>query len=103
MTTVTQLSRRTRVEDCPFCSRHLALTFHHLIPRKLHRRNAFRRRFSREQLGRGIYICRDCHDAIHERYSEIELAKRFYSPQALSDDPGLTRHFCWLGRQRRAR
>ena len=95
-------SRRSRVGLCPFCRRHLLLTFHHLIPRKLHRRKHYRRHYSREALGRGIYICRDCHDGIHSAYSEAELGARFNTPQRIAEDPSLQRHFAWLSRQRRA-
>ena len=99
---VTRATRRTVSGDCPFCHRALPLTFHHLVPRKVHRRPRYRRRFSREQLALGIYICRDCHDAIHRTYDELALATRFDSPQSLADDPPLARHFAWLARQRRA-
>lgn len=79
----------------------MALTFHHLIPKKVHRRQRYRRRFSREQLALGIYLCRDCHDGIHATYSEGELAGALSSPEALAADPVLARHFAWVGRQRR--
>ena len=98
---VVQFSRRGGSGPCPFCRRQLPLTFHHLIPRKLHRRSHYRRSYSRERLGRGIYICRDCHDGIHRTYTEAELAKHYDSPRALAEDPALRRHFLWLSRQRR--
>jgi hypothetical protein len=79
----------------------LPLTFHHLVPRKMHRRARFKRHYSREELARGIYVCRDCHDGIHRTYSEQELAKRFTSPEDLLADPQLNRHFSWVARQRR--
>ena len=66
---VTNASRRRETGPCPFCGRRLALTFHHLIPKKVHRRARYRRRFSREELALGIYLCRDCHDGIHATYS----------------------------------
>ena len=98
------LYRRARTDgECPLCDRHLALTFHHLIPRKLHRRKHYRRHYAREVLARGIYICRDCHDGIHSTYSEMELARERATPEALLADPALSRHFAWIGRQRRRR
>jgi hypothetical protein len=78
----------------------LALTFHHLIPRKLHRRARFRKRYSREYLNRGIDICRQCHDGIHDRYDEMRLYRDFSSPGELAADPELRRHFDWVARQR---
>ena len=71
------------------------------MPRKMHRRPRFKRRYTRQELARGIYICRDCHDFVHHSYSEQELAGRLSTPQALADDPVLQRHFSWLQRQRR--
>ena len=98
---VTNASRRRETGPCPFCGRRLALTFHHLIPKKVHRRARYRRRFSREELALGIYLCRDCHDGIHATYSEVELATALSSPEALAGDSVLARHFAWVGRQRR--
>lgn len=99
--TVTNVFRRREAGPCPFCGRRLALTFHHLIPKKVHRRSRYRRRFSREELALGIYLCRDCHDGIHATYSEVELAEALSSPEALASDSVLARHFTWVGRQRR--
>ena len=65
----------------------------------MHRRPHFRKRFSKEELQRGIMICRQCHDGIHRTYSEMQLAKQFNSLQALIDDATLARHFEWVGKQ----
>ena len=88
---------------CPFCQREVALTFHHLIPRKVHRRPRFKRRFTRDELRRGISICRLCHDGIHQRYDEMRLALEFSTVEALQRDASLARHFAWVARQRRAK
>ena len=98
---ITFATRRSVVGPCPFCQRPQPLTFHHLIPRKLHRRRRYQRNFSRESLRRGIYTCRDCHDAIHRTYDEQQLAAAYASPAAIDSDPVLRRHFTWLSRQRR--
>lgn len=98
---VTTPSRRVQSGPCPFCGRLLTLTFHHLIPKKVHRRSRYRRRFDREELASGIYLCRDCHDGIHANYTEVELAAALSSPEALAADPLLARHFAWVRRQRR--
>lgn len=67
----------------------------------MHRRRRYQRRYSREVLGRGIYICRDCHDAIHRTYGEQKLAEAYALPELIGSDPRLRRHFAWLSRQRR--
>jgi len=99
---ITNRSRHSLTGLCPFCGRKLPLTFHHLIPRKVHRRPRYRQRYSRDQLARGIYLCRDCHDGIHDTYSEVELASTYFTPDRLAADPALARHFAWLSRQRRS-
>ncbi len=93
-------TRRGRVGCCPFCARELPLTFHHLIPKKLHRRTRFRKQYSREQLNRGIDICRQCHDGIHDRYDEMTLYRDYDAPEKLAADPALARYFEWVSRQK---
>lgn len=93
--------RRPAADVCATCGRKTPLTFHHLIPRKLHRRTRFRRHCSREELNRGIHVCRACHSGIHRRYDEMTLAREFSTLQRLLDDPDLSRHFAWVARQKR--
>ena len=85
---VRQRTRAGRQGPCPFCGRVLPLTFHHLIPKKLHRRSRFRKHYTRDELNRGIDICRQCHDGIHERYDEMLLYKEYSEPGALARDSG---------------
>jgi hypothetical protein len=85
---------------CPACGRETGLTFHHLIPRKVHRRQFFKKNYSKQQLGQGIYLCRLCHDGIHDRFDELTLAKRFADPVALLHESSLQSHFKWVARQR---
>ena len=85
---------------CPLCDRLCHLTFHHLIPRKLHRRPRFRDRLGREERNRGIRICRKCHNGIHARYDERTLAARFHDIELIRNDPALARHFEWVSKQR---
>jgi hypothetical protein len=86
---------------CSLCGRRTALTFHHLIPRKVHRRTHFRKRFSRAQLAAGIDVCRLCHDGIHRLYDELTLARRFSTLEALRSDPAIQRHCRWVRKQQR--
>jgi hypothetical protein len=99
-TLVRRRTRGQRLGACPFCRRRLPLTFHHLIPRKLHRRARFKKQFSREELNQGVDVCRDCHNGIHERYDEMTLCREFSTPEALADDPALSRYFEWVSRQK---
>lgn len=95
-------SRAVRSGTCPACDRLTSLSFHHLVPRKVHRRAFFRKNFSRAQLSLGIYLCRLCHDGVHDRFDEITLAKFYSDPAQLLAEPSLRRHFSWVARQRQA-
>ncbi len=92
--------RRKRHGKCPFCQRDVDLTFHHLIPKKMHRRTFFKKNFKKYELARGIDICRACHDGIHRTYSEMELAKSFTCFDSLNSDPQLSLHFQWVAKQK---
>ena len=68
----------------------------------MHRRKGFRRRYTREDLNLGIWICRQCHRGIHAIYDELTLAKQFYTLELVLADPALSSHFAWAARQREA-
>lgn len=85
---------------CDLCHRVTALTFHHLIPRKMHRRPRFRKTYSREQLNAGIDVCRACHTGIHRLHDEMTLAKHLNTLMALRDDDAIRRHVAWVARQK---
>lgn len=93
-------STRLKTGTCPLCGRHCALTFHHLIPKKLHRRERFKKQYTRLELNRGIDICRLCHNGIHKIYDEMKLAKEFPNLEAILADENLCRHFAWVGKQK---
>lgn len=93
------VSNSNKLGHCPLCHRYTRLTFHHLVPRKLHRRRHFRKNLSYAERNRGIVICRQCHDAIHRFYTEMELAKHFTSLAQLQQDEKLARHFEWVAKQ----
>ena len=47
-----------------------------------------------------VTICHDCHDAIHEMFTNQELAERLASVEALLADERFARHAAWLSRRR---
>ncbi len=85
---------------CALCGRHTHLSFHHLIPRKLHRRAHFRKHYQREELSRGVNICRLCHDGIHALYDEMTLARSLRTITDLKADARIRRHAAWVRKQR---
>jgi len=94
-------SHNNTLQACPLCGRNTPLTFHHLIPKKMHRRTYFRKNYDKTTLNQGIYICRMCHSGIHKLYDEMTLAKRFNSFALLAADPALQKHCQWVARQKR--
>lgn len=89
-----------RAGECPLCGRFITLTFHHLIPKKLHRRTRYRKNYSKAELNSGVWVCRLCHDGIHDHHDEMILAKRFYTIDRLKADPNIQRHCEWVARQK---
>lgn len=92
--------KRSRFGVCPLCQREVDLTFHHLIPKKMHRRTFFKKNYSKQQLAEGIDICRKCHTGIHKSYDEMQLAKRFNTIMDLQSDATLATHFAWVAKQK---
>lgn len=84
---------------CALCERAHPLTFHHLIPRTVHRKRWARTRFSPEALQEGIWVCRDCHDAIHRFIPHRALAEEHRSLETLKTHPELARFVAWVSRQ----
>lgn len=85
---------------CSTCGRKTHLTFHHFIPRKVHRRAHFKKHFTKEELQMGVRVCRQCHNGIHRFYDEMTLAKEFADLPSLREDEKLQRFFAWVARQR---
>ncbi|MCA8989837.1 MAG: hypothetical protein KDA78_19470 [Planctomycetaceae bacterium] len=94
------MPRRKKYGHCPCCGRETLLTFHHLIPQKMHRRPRFQKMYSREELNRGICVCRACHSGIHDRADEMILATELNTYELLMADPQLQKHFAWVAKQK---
>jgi hypothetical protein len=85
------------VGSCALCERETARTFHHLIPRTLHRNKWFQKRYTREQLSKGIDVCQDCHSAIHRYiHSEKELGRHYNSIDSLKSHEQLAQYLQWI-------
>ena len=94
------MTRFENARTCYCCRREVPLTFHHLIPKKVHRRARFRKHFDKTALQEGIAVCRLCHRGIHRQYDEMTLATQYNNAEALLADETLARHFEWVARQR---
>ena len=85
---------------CVGCGQSRRLTFHHLIPKKLHRRPHFRRHYSKADLNQGVMMCRPCHVGVHRLFDEMTLAKSMNTAAALLNDLRLQKHFAWVAKLR---
>ena len=84
---------------CALCQRALPTTFHHLIPRSLHRNKWFRKRYTRERMGQGAELCRPCHSALHEFIDEKTLGREYNTVEALLGHPEMARFVAWVRTQ----
>lgn len=72
---------------CELCSRGpMKLTFHHLIPRKTHKKMVKRGFFEKDDLNRGATICRPCHSTIHRLFDHEKLAMELNTVDRLLDE-----------------
>jgi len=94
------MNRRLKYGHCVLCNRESHLTFHHLIPRKLHKRRRFEKRYSKDELNEGIMLCPRCHKGLHKLYSEMELGSRLHTLAALQSDPSVAKHVAWVAKQK---
>ncbi len=92
--------QRVRFGQCSLCNRETHLTYHHLIPRKMHRRTHFKKRFDRATLNLGINICRRCHTGLHKLFDEMTLARDLNTLQALRENEAVQKHCAWVRRQK---
>jgi hypothetical protein len=97
----TDNKRRVMTTHCELCGRDKPLTFHHLIPKAVHGKKRFQKRYSTEELrSLGIEICRLCHNGVHDLLSERELAEKFTTKEALLEHPAVARHVAWVKKQK---
>ena len=83
---------------CELCLRPVAkLTRHHLIPKHLHRRKRFQKLYSRADLvTRTLWVCRPCHNAIHQSLTEYEIGLLYNTRDKLLQNADLCRFVEWL-------
>jgi 5-methylcytosine-specific restriction endonuclease McrA len=81
---------------CALCERDRPLTFHHLIPKALHRRKRYARQYTKEELARGVDLCRDCHDAVHRFLTEKQLGEAYHTLELLREHPDVARFVAWV-------
>lgn len=94
--------RERRAGDCELCGRRVKLTFHHLIPCRVHRRPRFVRRHGKQEMQtRGLFLCSLCHNGIHDLIpDEKTLAESYNTRELLLAHEGIARHVAWAAKQK---
>jgi hypothetical protein len=86
---------------CALCGRAKELTFHHLIPRTCHSNKWFKKNFSFDEMKKGgISICHDCHNFIHQQYSEKELGRTYNTKESLLKNIKVQEFTNWVIKKR---
>lgn len=87
--------------ECGFCQRKKYLTFHHYIPRTLHKNKLFKKLYDRKYMkSHGVYLCKDCHKAIHTFFSEKELGKNYNTKEKLFATEKVINFLKWIKKQK---
>ena len=88
------------MKNCELCNREKQLTFHHLIPKKNHKINYIRKKFSTINISTyGIKICKDCHKMIHKLIPHKSLALKYNSKEKLQNHSDLKKFILWVKTQ----
>lgn len=87
---------------CELCGRDKTLTEHHLIPRAVHTKKRYIKRFSKEEMrSRKLHVCKLCHDGVHDLVEdEKELADDFNTRELLLEDERIQKHIEWVRKQK---
>lgn len=84
---------------CELCERENILTFHHLIPKCLHKNKWFKKNFSKEYMKRGTFLCKyECHREIHNLISEKELGKYYNTIEKLFAHKNVAKYIKFIKR-----
>ena len=95
-----ETQRKIRFGVCCLCEREVFLTFHHLIPKSQHRKKWAQKKFSRTEKQTGINICRQCHNGIHNLFTEKDLAKQLNRLKDIAAEPAIQKHISWVAKQK---
>lgn len=94
-------TRNSRPDNCVLCARKLPLSFHHVIPKLVHKRRWVKELYTTDKLQEGIWVCKPCHSAIHRFIDHVELARSFHTVEQLQAHEDLGKFIRWNAKQRR--
>ena len=87
---------------CEICGRDVdELDFHHLIPKQLNSKQWYTNRFTKEELSKGIWICKHaCHREIHKFFSHHELGQIYNTLEKLLSHYKIQNYIKWVIKQK---
>lgn len=86
--------------NCELCERDRLLTFHHLIPKKLHSKKKYRKLYTSEQLKtNGINICKHCHKQLHVMFDHKYLAEHLNTLAKILNNEKIIKFINWVKKQ----
>ena len=86
---------------CELCGRENECTFHHLIPKCLHSKKWFKKYFTREEMNKGIMVCKyTCHREIPNLLTEKELGKNYNTLEKLKAHENVAKYIKFIQKQK---
>lgn len=87
---------------CETCGRSIELSFHHLIPKKVHNKPTIQKLHAEKSLDHyGIWMCKDCHKKIHRLYDHKTLAEEYYTLKRLKSSAEFRKFIAWVRKQKK--
>ena len=81
---------------CELCHAGRVHNFHHFIPKTLHSNKWFKKRYTREEMSKGLDLCKECHDTIHDiEPDEKKLGRNFNTREKLLSHPLIGNYVRW--------
>ncbi|TGZ80166.1 hypothetical protein EX30DRAFT_320474 [Ascodesmis nigricans] len=92
---------KTRTTECEICDREGNVTYHHLIPRSVHKKVLKRGWHQEWRLNVVAWLCRPCHSAVHRCASNEELAREYYTVEKLLEREDIQKWRNYISKQRK--
>lgn len=92
----------SKATTCELCERERTTTFHHLVPKKVHKRSRVIKLHSKEYMTSvGVNLCKSCHKTVHKFFTHMELASNYYTLELLKTNNKLMKFVNWIKTQKR--
>ncbi|HEY1170310.1 MAG TPA: hypothetical protein VGH19_02970 [Verrucomicrobiae bacterium] len=87
-----------RIGVCELCEREeCVLTKHHLIPQARHANKRNKREFDRVEVKQRVtWICRPCHNHVHNLFTEKVLEREYNTLESLKAHPEVAKFIGWI-------